>query len=197
MSREILQKTINTHGVVNQMVKTVEELSELSQALCKATGRWLSGTKGSISDDLKSVDNLFEEIADVEIMLEQCKMMFHCDKEVNEWKTKKLNRLLVNLLPNSVLNATEDGDTSFSVDYFLQVINQVVGNCSRSKGITSGIDKILNVIKTIPCESGVEGTKYANVFFLKKCFTDPTFTKEELPAVFMIVDIIKDMPLNF
>lgn len=193
MSREILQKTINTHGVVNQMVKTVEELSELSQALCKATGRWLSGTKGSISDDLKSVDNLFEEIADVEIMLEQCKMMFHCDKEVNEWKTKKLNRMLVNLLPDSVLNATEDGDTSFSVNYLLQAIS----NTPFIEGTTSGVDKILNVIKTIPCVSVVGGTKYANVFFLKKCFTDPTFTKEELPAVFTIVDIIGDMPLNF
>lgn len=193
MSREILQKTINTHGVVNQMVKTVEELSELSQALCKATGRWLGGTKGSISDDLKSVDNLFEEIADVEIMLEQCKMMFHCDIEVNKWKTKKLNRMLVNLLPSPVLNATEDGDTSFSVNYFLQAIS----NTPFIKGTTSGVNKILNVLKTIPCVSGVGGTKYANVFFLKKCFTDPTFTKEELPAVLTIIDIVDSMPLNF
>jgi hypothetical protein len=31
--------------------------------------------------------------ADVEIMLEQCKIMFQCDKEVNKWKQKKIERL--------------------------------------------------------------------------------------------------------
>lgn len=32
-------------------------------------------------------------MADVEIMLEQCKIMFQCDKEVNRWKQKKIERL--------------------------------------------------------------------------------------------------------
>lgn len=42
---------------------------------------------------MKSVDNIFEEMADVEIMLEQCKIMFQCDKEVNKWNRKKIERL--------------------------------------------------------------------------------------------------------
>lgn len=93
-SKEVLQKAINTYGVENQMIKTVEELSELSQALCKSLVR-LNYTKEKISfeDDLKSVDNIFEEMADVEIMLEQCKIMFQCDKEVNRWEQKKIERL--------------------------------------------------------------------------------------------------------
>lgn len=93
-SKEIMYKAINTYGVENQMIKTVEELSELSQALCKSLIR-LNYTKEKISleDDLKSVDNIFEEMADVEIMLEQCKIMFQCDKEVNKWKQKKIERL--------------------------------------------------------------------------------------------------------
>ena len=93
-SKEVLQKAINTYGVKNQMIKTVEELSELSQALCKSLVR-LNYTKEKISleDDLKSVDNIFKEMADVEIMLEQCKIMFQCDKEVNRWKQKKIERL--------------------------------------------------------------------------------------------------------
>jgi hypothetical protein len=92
-SKEVLQKAINTYGVENQMIKTVEELSELSQALCKSLVR-LNYTKEKISleDDLKSVDNIFKEMADVEIMLEQCKIMFQCDKEVNRWKQKKIER---------------------------------------------------------------------------------------------------------
>mgnify|MGYP000895151061 FL=1 len=91
-SKEVLQKAINTYGVENQMIKTVEELSELSQALCKSLVRLNYTKKTSLEDDLKSVDNIFKEMADVEIMLEQCKIMFQCDKEVNRWKQKKIER---------------------------------------------------------------------------------------------------------
>ena len=92
-SKETMYKAINTYGVENQ-IKTVEELSELSQALCKSIVRLnYTKEKTSLEDDLKSVDNIFEEMADVEIMLEQCKIMFQCDKEVNEWKHKKIERL--------------------------------------------------------------------------------------------------------
>ena len=93
ISKEVLQKAINTYGVENQMIKTVEELSELSQALCKSLVRLnYTKEKTSLEDDLKSVDNIFKEMADVEIMLEQCKIMFQCDKEVNRWKQKKIER---------------------------------------------------------------------------------------------------------
>lgn len=92
--KETMQLAIDSYGRVNQVIKTVEELSELSQALCKSLIR-LNYTKEKISleDDLKSVDNIFEEMADVEIMLEQCKIMFQCDKEVSAWKHKKIERL--------------------------------------------------------------------------------------------------------
>lgn len=96
-AKETMQLAIDSYGRVNQVIKTVEELSELSQALCKSLIR-LNYTKEKISleDDSKSVDNvdnIFEEMADVEIMLEQCKMMFQCDKKVNKWKQKKIERL--------------------------------------------------------------------------------------------------------
>lgn len=91
--KEIMQKAINTYGLQNQMIKTVEELSELSQALCKAVVRLNQPNGATLTDDLKSVDNIFEEICDVEIMLAQCKMMFQCEDEVRDWKYKKLKRL--------------------------------------------------------------------------------------------------------
>jgi endonuclease III-like uncharacterized protein len=75
------------------MTKTVEELSELSQALCKSLIRLDSTSNSSLQNNLKQVDNIFEEMADVEIMLAQCKLMFCCDKEVEEWKDKKITRL--------------------------------------------------------------------------------------------------------
>lgn len=93
-AKETMYKAINTYGVESQMIKTVEELSELSQALCKSIVRLnYTKEKASLEEDLKSVDNIFEEMADVEIMLEQCKIMFQCDKEVNKWKQKKIKRL--------------------------------------------------------------------------------------------------------
>lgn len=94
-SKETMYKAINTYGVENQMIKTVEELSELSQALCKSIVRLnYTKEKTSLVDDLKSVDNIFEEMADVEIMLEQCKMIFYkSEDKINDYKNKKIKRL--------------------------------------------------------------------------------------------------------
>lgn len=47
-SKETMHKAINTYGVGNQIIKTVEELSELSQALCKSLIK-LNYTKEKIS----------------------------------------------------------------------------------------------------------------------------------------------------
>ena len=83
-----MQKAIDTYGVENQIIKTVEELSELSQALCK----FLS--KSKTESDRYIVDNICEEIADVEIMLEQCKMIFYeSENKINDYKKKKIKRL--------------------------------------------------------------------------------------------------------
>ena len=75
------------------MIKTIEELAELSQNLSKALIRLNSKSDKTLSADLKSVNNIFEEMADVEIMIEQCKMMFKCKEEVQNWKEKKISRL--------------------------------------------------------------------------------------------------------
>ena len=92
--KEIMQKAINTYGLEKQMIKTVEELAELSQALCKSFIRLTDyDPLASFQKDLESINNIFEEMADVEIMLAQCKMMFECEDEVQDWKDKKLKRL--------------------------------------------------------------------------------------------------------
>lgn len=90
IEREAAKKVLAddyAYGVENQIIKTVEELSELSQALCKIL------TSKLTDDNSKIFENIYEEIADVEIMFEQCKMMFQCDKEVSAWKHKKIERL--------------------------------------------------------------------------------------------------------
>ena len=67
----VCKKAIDTFGVANQQLKAVEELSELIQAIMKA----LEGDK----------HNVEEEIADVEIMLTQLKIMYNMAK-VDECK---------------------------------------------------------------------------------------------------------------
>ncbi len=84
-SVEIFNKAIKKYGSKNQLIKTIEELSELQRALC----RNISGADIPDSD----IENLFEEIADVEIMLAQCKIMFKCDSKVERWKNLKISRL--------------------------------------------------------------------------------------------------------
>lgn len=87
-SKETMHKAINTYGVENQIIKTVEELSELSQALCK----FLS--KPYTESDRTILDNIYEEIADVDIMLEQCKMIFYeSEDKINDYKKEKIKRL--------------------------------------------------------------------------------------------------------
>ena len=83
-----MQLAIDSYGRVNQVIKTVEELSELSQALCKIL------TSKFTDDNSEIFENIFEEIADVEIMLEQCKMIFYkSEDKINDYKKKKIERL--------------------------------------------------------------------------------------------------------
>ena len=74
----VCKKAIDTYGAATQQLKAVEELSELIQAVMRA----LEGDK----------HNVEEEIADVEIMLTQLKIMYDL-KKIDEWKEFKINRL--------------------------------------------------------------------------------------------------------
>ena len=79
---EVYEKALNKFGIAEQLIKCVEELSELQKELCKqALGQ---GNKGKI----------IEEIADVEIMIAQMKIAFRIGfYELNEAKDKKITRL--------------------------------------------------------------------------------------------------------
>lgn len=74
----VCKKAIDTYGAAHQQLKAVEELSELIQAIMRA----LEGDK----------HNVEEEIADVEIMLTQLKIMYNMAK-VDEWRKFKINKL--------------------------------------------------------------------------------------------------------
>lgn len=82
---EFYARLIEHLGVENQLMKAVEELNELGQAICK------SCSKGE--NKIKCIEQVVEEIADVEIMLEQVKQIFEIDeKVVGRIKAHKIHR---------------------------------------------------------------------------------------------------------
>lgn len=74
----ICQLAVNVYGKTSQCTVCMEEMAELTKELSK---------------NLRGQDNtahIAEEIADVEIMLEQLKLMFSIRDEVTQQRTAKL-----------------------------------------------------------------------------------------------------------
>ena len=82
---EIFKKAIEHYGPQNQMMQTMEELSELSVAIIKCI---------RYPDKIETKQHITEEIADVLIMIDQLKIILDIkDYEINCYKDYKLNRL--------------------------------------------------------------------------------------------------------
>lgn len=77
---KVIEKAINHFGVRYQVDKAVEEMGELIQALMKARIEL-------------NRDNIIEEIADVEIMLQQLCLIYQCPLEVLEMRKTKIDSL--------------------------------------------------------------------------------------------------------
>lgn len=90
MNKNILKKAISKHGTHNQMLKCIEECGELSRAISRILIELSSGDGFTTKE---SQENLYEELADVSIMIEQVITMFNCADEVIAWQLKKLRRL--------------------------------------------------------------------------------------------------------
>ena len=81
-SADVYGRAVTYYGESSRLLLTIEEMSELTKELVKrARGR----------DNLPAIS---EEMADVEIMLEQLKILFGNRAEIDSWKAKKLQRLV-------------------------------------------------------------------------------------------------------
>ena len=80
-NREILENALMTYGAEAQILMVMEEMAELQKELCK-------NIRGKAN-----VANIAEEIADVQIMLEQMMLLHDCRDAVDEWRRRKLERL--------------------------------------------------------------------------------------------------------
>lgn len=84
---ETLVDAVRHYGEIHQQVKAMEELGELIQAIAKV----LSSPRHI--DNGPEVYHLSEEMADVEIMLEQLKIIHKNHGIVDDWRAVKLGRL--------------------------------------------------------------------------------------------------------
>lgn len=87
-NKELMIKTIYTYGVTKQVDKAIEECLELATALQRFK--------------YERPHNVEEEIADVEIMIEQLKLMFNEDW-IREYRNFKLDRLEENIIREEIL----------------------------------------------------------------------------------------------
>lgn len=90
-----IKKIAAHYGIKRQSLKTLEELNELGAEL-----RWLTnlGIEPLHLVSIKEYDaqlaKVIEEIADVEVMIEQLKFLFNCDEQVETIKKFKVYREL-------------------------------------------------------------------------------------------------------
>lgn len=80
MSKELYVRLIEKYGENMQCIVAMEEMAELQKELSKAI-------RGK-----QDINHIIEEIADVEIMLEQLKLIFRCENAVQEYKLSKLEK---------------------------------------------------------------------------------------------------------
>lgn len=83
--REVFETALKTWGTCAQIVMVFEEMSELQKELCKSV-------RGK-----DNAEQISEEIADVQIMLEQMIILYNCGDAVKEYRRSKVERLKIRL----------------------------------------------------------------------------------------------------
>ena len=79
INKKLLKKTLRARGSDRQIPKTIEEMAELTQELCKHL----------IGNDA----NILEELADTKIMIEQMMLLFDSNGDVSDWIEVKQGRM--------------------------------------------------------------------------------------------------------
>lgn len=96
--RELLRRAIGRYGQTHQILKCVEELSELQKELCKLTELSLTGAGVNHPEEAgRARARVTEETADVMITIRQLGMMLDNEPAVEAARQGKLERLRVRL----------------------------------------------------------------------------------------------------
>lgn len=79
--KDVYNKAKQVYGIDNQVIKAIEELSELQKELCKFVL------------EVGTMKNITEEMADVKIMIEQLELILENKEAVKVVKKAKIQRL--------------------------------------------------------------------------------------------------------
>lgn len=83
--QEILSRAVVTFGEEAQLKMAIEEMSELTKAICK-----LWRTRPESPESAKAIASIREETADVQIMLDQIKILFGEPAAEEDTKLRRL-----------------------------------------------------------------------------------------------------------
>lgn len=99
---EIERLAIHTYGAPKQLIKAMEEASELIQAIAK------TASHTCLEEEWQQIEAIMEEAADMEIMLDQIKLIYYQGAErVATYKAYKLKRLEKRLQEARPCNTTD------------------------------------------------------------------------------------------
>mgnify|MGYP005766287787 CR=1 FL=1 len=94
---KILQEAIDHYGEESQLDMAIEEMSELTKAICKykraVKERERDICHSTAKDVIFAKGDIVEEIADVYVMLEQLTVIFNCKERVSAIASEKIRRL--------------------------------------------------------------------------------------------------------
>lgn len=105
MVDERIVRIADEYGYDAQSRQCIEEMSELTQAINKFWRKQLKCGEVDLNAAgfrNKEYENLVEEIADVEIMIEQMKVFMDCEDFVTEVVEEKLNRQIERITKGKV-----------------------------------------------------------------------------------------------
>ena len=94
VQRDTYRAAVEAYGKTSQLIMAMEEMSELTKELSK-------NMRGQ-----SNVSAISEEMADVEILLEQLKVIFGNRAEVDRYRADKITRLAVNITGGGSCKAT-------------------------------------------------------------------------------------------
>lgn len=129
---DILKAAVAKYGQSAQVDMAIEEMSELTKALCKE--RRTQFIQGKHTE---AVSNIVEEIADVAIMLWQLMLMFDCDGEVQRKVGFKTTRLAQRLAADGGKTTTVYRATPTNV--YRHILERIVNAPTRLHMIASVI----------------------------------------------------------
>lgn len=84
----VYEHAIDKYGIKPQILMVIEEMSELTKAICK-----FFRVPGYLEPDEGVIDAIAEETADVTIMLEQLRLILGINDNVCEHMDQKIERL--------------------------------------------------------------------------------------------------------